>query len=353
MLSRGRDLDYNQLMAWDVIGHQWAVELLRGHLAQGRVRQAYLFTGPDGIGKRTVALHFAQALNCEAPPGPGQVCGVCRACRLIPQGTHPDLHLLAKEEGGTQIKIEQVLELERQLALAPFESRWRIALGVGFHDANVSAQNALLKTLEEPSARVVLLLTARQAEMLLPTIVSRCEVIALRPLAADELADALTARGATAERAVLLAALAGGRPGVALAAASNEQYLNERSVRLDDLRTLLRSTRVEQFGYVERLVGRKRELDLETKRREAEQLLESWLSLWRDAMVVAYGAQAPLGNPDCTADLERMVSTIGAEGLLGAVRATERTLEAIRKNANLQLALETLMLDLPRLPAGA
>jgi hypothetical protein len=70
-------------------------------------------------------------------------------------------------------------------------------------------------------------------------------------------------------------------------------------------------------------------------------------------MVVAYGAQAPLGNPDCTADLERMVSTIGAEGLLGAVRATERTLEAIRKNANLQLALETLMLDLPRLPAGA
>jgi hypothetical protein len=122
---------------------------------------------------------------------------------------------------------------------------------------------------------------------------------------------------------------------------------------MDDLRALLHSSRVEQFGYVERLVGRKRDLDLETKRREAEQLLEAWLSLWRDAMVVAYGAQASLGNPDCFADLERMVRTIGAEGLLGAVQATERTLEAVRKNANLQLALEALMLDLPRFPAGA
>jgi len=239
------------------------------------------------------------------------------------------------------------------LALAPFESRWRIALGVGFHDASVSAQNALLKTLEEPSPRVVLLLTARQAELLLPTIVSRCEVVALRPLAAGELADALTARGETAERAKLLSALAGGRPGVALRTASNPERLEERSGQLDDLRALLRSSRVEQFGYVERLVGRKRELDLETKRREAEQLLEAWLSLWRDAMVVAYGAQASLGNPDCFADLERMVRTIGAEGLLGAVQATERTLEAVRKNANLQLALEALMLDLPRFPAGA
>jgi len=346
-------LDYNQLMAWDMIGHQWAVELLRRHLAQQRVRHAYLFTGPDGIGKRTLALCLAQALNCEAPPSPGEACGVCRACRLIPQGTHPDLHLVTKQEGDAQIKMEQVLELQRQLALAPFESRWRIALGVGFHDASISAQNALLKTLEEPSPRVVLLLTARQAELLLPTIVSRCEVVALRPLAAAELADALTARGETAERAKLLSALAGGRPGVALRTASNPERLEERSGQLDDLRALLRSSRVEQFGYVERLVGRKRGLDLETKRREAEQLLEAWLSLWRDAMVVAYGAQASLGNPDCFADLERMVRTIGAEGLLGAVQATERTLEAVRKNANLQLALETLMLDLPRFPARA
>ena len=327
-------------MTWEMIGHDWAVQLLRRHVAGANVRHAYLFVGPDGVGKRTLALRFAQALCCEAPPAAGEICGSCRACRLMGEQAHPDLHCVASNELGAALRVDQVRELQRKLALAPFEARWRVALMIRFHEATAGASNALLKTLEEPAQKVVLLLTARTAEELPPTIVSRCAVLRLRCLPLDELEDALRHRGQTDEQAKLLAAVAAGRPGWALRVAEDPDWLQRREQRLDELAGLLSMTRAQRFARAEALAKEGSSLF---------QLLETWLALWRDAALMNLGAAVSMGNPDRLSDLDRIRAHAGREEVLDALHATERTLEAIDRNANPRLALETLMLDLPKL----
>jgi len=365
-------------MAWDMIGHEWAINLLSQHLATSKVRHAYLFTGPDAVGKRTLALSFAQALNCEAPPAPGETCGECRACRMIPKQKYPDLHVVevgqldrkvdvksdlqvVKGQHGndakdmrresSEVKVKQIRLLQRQLALTPYEGRWRVALLLRFWEASSNAANALLKTLEEPSPQVVLLLTARSAESLFPTIVSRCEVIPLRTLARAELEAGLVARGIADDRASLLAGLSAGRPGWALQLAENPEQLERRTALLEDLFSLLGKTRGERFNYAAMFKPSRRE-SLSKVRERAVETLETWLSLWRDVMIIAFGAMASEQNPDRRSDLERLASGIDSLQVVDAVQATRRTLQAVHQYSNIQLAMETLMLDLPRLLNG-
>jgi hypothetical protein len=146
------------------------------HIANGSVRHAYLFCGPPGVGRRSLALRFVQALNCVQPPAPGEACGQCRMCEQTWRMQLPDLHLIQIAEDAQTIKVEQVRELQRLLALAPYQARYRVALLLGFEKATAGAQNALLKTLEEAPEKAILLLTADSPDNLLPTITSRCEV---------------------------------------------------------------------------------------------------------------------------------------------------------------------------------
>lgn len=326
-------------MAWDMIGHDWAVRLLQRHVVTGKVRHAYLFAGPDGVGKRTLALRFAQALCCEAAPEAGDFCATCRACRLIANQRYPDLHVVSSEAPGASLRVDQVRELQRMLALAPYESRWRVALMLRFHESTISASNALLKTLEEPSERVVLLLTARTVEELLPTIVSRCEILRLRSLSNSDLEDALQDRGESDKQAELLAAVAAGRPGWALRIGDDPEWLEKREQRLDELVSLLSMTRAERFKRAELLAKDGESLN---------QVLETWLAWWRDAALASLKTDTPLSNPDRSPDLEQIRSKVGISKILNALKATEQTLEALNHNANPRLAIENLMLDLPR-----
>lgn len=330
----------------EILGHQWAVGLLGSHQAQDRVRHAYLFTGPDEVGKRTLAQEFAQALNCENPPKAGEVCGECRACRLIPEWTYPDLHVVQAEEIGGTLKVDQIRQLQRQLALTPFEGRFRVALLLRFHEATDEAANALLKTLEEPADNVILLLTARSIESLLPTIVSRCEVVALRALPIAELSNLLIQRGVSEEETKLISGLAGGRPGRALRLMEDPELIAIRETHLRDLLRSLEMDRSERFDLAQSLTKAK---DAAGSRKKSVEALEIWLSLFRDVMALSVGSETTYQNPDRMADIERLAARVGQSHIIETVEAIQRSLGAIHLNANVRLTIETLMLDLPRL----
>jgi DNA polymerase-3 subunit delta' len=327
-------------MPWDLIGHEWAVSQLQRHIRTGEVRHAYLFTGPDGIGKRTLAEHFAQALACREPVEEAMACGRCRACRQVRAETHPDVHVVRRREGKSEVGIEQVRDLQRQLSLSPLEARRRVAVLVDFHEASDGASNALLKTLEEPAGEAVLLVTAWSAESVLPTIASRCEVLALRPVAPEAIEAGLVAAGSNQEEARLLAGLAAGRPGWALAAKDSPPMLQARRQALEELRRLLPASRAERFAFAEKV---------HQDDEKVRAVLEVWLSLLRDVLIVAHGAEARIANLDRQQEVETLASGIGPDQARQAVLAVERTLAALGRYANQRLALETLMLDLPRL----
>src|SRR5512143_877551 len=126
-------------MDWGIIGHEWAVNLLSKHIAHGQERHAYLITGAQGVGRRTLALRFAQGLNCLNPPVPGQPCRNCSACKRIEAMKHPDLIVVEAEHEGEVLKIDQIRELQHSLALAPYEARYRVALILRFEEAHAGA----------------------------------------------------------------------------------------------------------------------------------------------------------------------------------------------------------------------
>jgi DNA polymerase-3 subunit delta' len=334
-------------MPWNLIGHTWAVDRLRHDLAQGRVRHAYLITGPDGIGKRTLALQLAAALLCDAPTG-GEACGHCRSCMLSGREVHPDLLKIVPEISGKRIrvgkvKIEAVRQLIYDVSLKPVEARRRVACLIDFDAANDQSQNALLKTLEEPPGNVVVIVTAESADTLLPTIRSRCEVLDLRPLPATEVREALvTAHGIEAERAELLARISGGRPGTALRLAQDTETLADRQTTLALVRPLVSGGRVARFAAAERL-AREGTVD------EIQATLQLWASFWRDVLLAMTDADLPRTNLDFQDDIEAIARAVPPAAGRRALQALTRTSELLGRNVNARLAIEVMLLSWPSL----
>jgi DNA polymerase-3 subunit delta' len=317
-----------------VVGHQWAIDLLLNGLALGRVSHATLIVGPSNIGKTTLARLFAQALNCTGSPIP---CGECLSCRKIVSGNHPDVRILDTPDEA--LKINEVRDLQRELALSPHEGRWRIAVLSDFERATLEAANALLKTLEEPPAHVVLILTAAETGGLLPTIVSRCQILSLRPLPRALIEETLVSHwGARPEQAQLLAAISGGRLGWAVHALQDDSVLIRRNEHLDNLASLMRKGRVERLAYA---------ATLSHDPGLAKEVLGLWLAWWRDVLLVASDSQVGVTNIDRQNLLCQQVSQISLRQAQRMVRQVSSTIMHMDQNVNLRLALEVLLLSLP------
>lgn len=335
-------------MDWNVLGHEWAADLLGKHVAGGEARHAYLFCGPEGVGRRTLALRFAQAINCPQPLAPGVPCRSCRTCQQIERQQHPDLDIVQASAEGKEIRINQVRELQHHLALSPYEARFRIALLVDFQAASIGAQNALLKTLEEAPTRVILLLTADAPESLLATIVSRCEVLRLRPLPVEAAAQALRRlAGLDEPQARLLAHLSGGRVGYALRLKANPAELDRRRALLDPLPGLLSASRRARFAYVASLLK-----EGEKGRDILRQALLVWMSFWRDMLLCCAGSDSPLVNLDRESELRQLASRIDLPAARRAAMGLEEALQRLEANVNPRLLADVLMLDWPYLKSA-
>jgi DNA polymerase-3 subunit delta' len=325
-------------VGWQVIGHRWATDLLGQGLANGHVGHAYLFAGPARIGKTTLARSWAQALNCQGPEPP---CGLCPACQKIAHGTHPDVRIIEGEGAGGSIKISQVRALQRQAMLSPYEGRYRVFVMRRIDLATVEAANSLLKTLEEPPAHVMLVLTAVDAEALPPTVISRCQRLDLRPVTVPEVEAALDGRGLGQDEIALLARLSAGRVGWALDAVQEQAILSRRTADLDLLIELLSADRTRRLAFADQV---------SRDGTQSQRMLETWIGWWRDLLLLCGRSTAPVVNLDRQEELERIAARCDlaqAQSALKALRALAAHLEA---NVNPRLALEGLLLQLPRWP---
>jgi len=326
---------------WNLIGHEWAVDMLKKHAANGTTRHAYLFAGPPGLGRRTLALRFAQALNCQMPMAEGIPCGgTCRDCRQIEAMQHADLTIIQSDSEGGTLKVDQIREARRTLTFKPYQSKYRVSVFLRFQEANDSASNALLKTLEEAPSFAVLILTADNPEQLLPTIVSRCEVLRLRPLKVEMVQRELETRGLELGRAKLIAHISGGRFGYALRLIENDALLEQREERLNDLQNLISASRVQKFAYADKLSKDKDGM---------RQAVLIWLSYWRDVMLRTAQAGTPLVNVDRNMEIEDLASRMDLSSARLVVSGHENVLEKMDRNVNSRMLAEVLLLDLPRI----
>jgi len=330
---------------WNLLGHEWAVDMLRRHVARGETRHAYLIAGPPGVGRRTLAIRLAQALNCENPIAAGEPCLNCRTCKQTETMQHPDLAVIQAmdddgnaKEGGT-LKVDQIREIQRTLNLKPYQSPYRVAMFLRFHEANESASNALLKTLEEAPPHAILLLTTDTPEQLLPTIISRCEILRLRPLPLEAVVSDLMERGMNEDSARLLAHISGGRPGFARKLMEDSSLLEKREERLNDLQTLLPAPKVEKFSYAEKLAKDKDAM---------RQTILVWLSYWRDVLLRVAGAETPLINIDRNMEIEFLAGRLDLSAARRVVSDHEAMLEKMERNVNTRLLAEILLMDLPK-----
>lgn len=330
--------------SWPVYGHDWAVDYLHRSIANERIRHAYLIAGPPSIGKRTLAQAFAMTLNCKHEDKAVRPCGECRPCRQIKAGHFIDLLTAESEDSTSTLKIDAVRDITRQIAMKPYEGRYKIAVFPDFQQAQPRAQDALLKTLEEPPPYAVLILLATSLESILPTITSRSQVIHLRPVSSDVIHNALMLNyKMMTEKAEMLARLSGGRIGWAIDAAQSEDMLEQREEALNLLESTLNMNRAERFNIAGNLGRDKPSL---------KTLLQLWQTYWRDVLLHTEDSGVNTTNVDRQVKIEQLAYDVTSDHALTALHATQTMLDQLNTNANARLALEVMFLDYPGLTRG-
>ena len=332
----------------ELTGQDRAVGALRSALTRGNLHHAYLFGGPEGVGKATAARLLAQAANCDR--GPGDACGACATCHKIARGVHPDVIVLSEERvmakagrweprGGrtpsSDIVVDQIRDLvDHRLAMKRFEARRRFVIIDPADAMNAQAQNALLKTLEEPPDDTTVILVTSSPDALLATIRSRCARLAFGALPDATIIARLVAAGVDGEAARLAAALAGGSLGRALGLDEEALSAREGAVRA--------AAELDPGDASSWLAFAREHGDDREEARATCELLTLWL---RDVLAFqAAGAAAPLALADLAPYTHRLAAAVRPDDVLGRIDQTRSAAAALRQNAQPTLALERMLI---------
>lgn len=331
-----------------IVGHEFQKNLLARSAMEGTVSHAYLFSGPDGVGKKLVAIEFAKLLNCqsEQPSVAAQECG-CNSCTKVDRGIHPDV-VIVEYEGIGDIKVDQVREgVEEKLYLKPFEGAFKIVIVDESERMNRSAQNAFLKTLEEPPPNSVIILITSRPQVLLPTIRSRCQIVSFSSLTKDNMQSVLKEKYEfSGEELELLSRLSSGSPGLALR--FDKDIIDWRREVLTKLAYLDSRSASEISELVESMPTETTAEDTEKLR-----LAMEFISLWiRDLIMIKIGADEEyITHADIIEDTEKAVAGLGTDDIIEKHGCIETARSDIFfANANRRLSLENLFIKLAQRP---
>lgn len=312
-----------------IIGHQQIIEQLQHTVASDRIAGAYLFVGPTGVGKETVARYFAQLIFCQQEAQPPTVCGACLACRKVDSGNHPDLQFIRPD--GSELKIGQIRELQKQIIYEPLEANRKVYILTDVDRMNDPAENALLKTLEEPPASSVLILLTSNIRVLLPTTRSRCQILQFHPMSPQELTEILVEKFSVApEQATTLAIAADGAIGKALARLEKGDVLSE------EVPEILRATDpLAAFRLAEHF-------------KDNPETLGELVTWYRDLLFLQQGAPSDfITHIYSVEELQRIVPRYSHLRIQQAIQTVFDTKSLIENtNTNATLALEVMCLKL-------
>ncbi len=320
----------------DVIGHNRPIELLQRAIKNERVANSYLFWGNEGIGKKYVALQFAKVLNCpEMTADSGDACDHCTSCKKIEHGLHPDVLLIEPE--GQNIRVDQIRQLQRELAYRPYEGKRRVCILTAADRMAPHIPNTLLKTLEEPPLHTVIILLANNSRFILPTILSRCQPIRFHPLPVPLVSKWLReGSGFDEAEAHLLASLSEGSPGRALEIQEEIRQIPREELLKEWVG--LKALSLERIGS---WVG-----SLPSQRENLLLILEVAKTLLRDLVIVKTLKKGKnLMHSDLAPIIEAMTPERSLSSLLKQMETLHQTIIEIRANANTSLALEAMMLS--------
>jgi DNA polymerase-3 subunit delta' len=320
----------------NVLGHSKPIELLKRAIKKDKVFHSYLFLGNEGIGKKYVALEFAKVLNClQRGTEKEDACDRCPSCKKIDRSLHPDV-LLIEPEGQT-LKVDQVRQMQRDLAYRPYEGERRVCILTAADRMAPNMSNTLLKTLEEPPLHTVIILLANNPKLLLPTILSRCHPVRFHPLPIPLVSKWLVEqKGLNEEEAHLLASLSEGSPGKAL-----EIQEEIRQVPREELLVSWLGSKSFTFEKMENWAE-----SLPSQRENLLLILEVAKTLLRDLVMVKALRQGPkLIHSDLLPQMETLAAAWSISSLLKRMEILHQTTLAIRSNANTTLALEAMMLS--------
>jgi len=318
----------------EIIGQERPVRILQSSLKKGDVSHAYLFYGPEGIGKRLTALNFAKALNCLSLDDDS--CGECIHCKKFDNKNFPDFLVVEPADGS--IKIDIIRELQRKISYRPYEGKFKVIFIHGAEEMTLGAANSFLKTLEEPPGATVFILVSHNFNLLLPTIISRCQKIQFNLIPVKTIKDILIKENQiTSEDAHLMASYSQGRLGKAL-----EMGVRDTIEMRNEILDLMQGVSFDEMDLIF-----KKNKAWSSDKENLEIILASILNIVRD-MAVLKGAKNEklIANLDVKDKLISLIRVSNINQLILLFHSVEETIRRFKRNINAQLLIDTLMIKM-------
>jgi DNA polymerase III subunit delta' len=341
-----------ELGMWKTVGQSKIVDLLQRAMENGTLAHAYLLIGPPQVGKMTLAKDLAAALNCQAEKEK-RPCWDCAACRKIAEDKHADVQIAGlnrtqdKEDTKERVEIgiDQIKDMLHSANLPPFEGTCRVYIIDETGNLSLDAANRLLKTLEEPPSGVVFILLTDNIGLIPKTVISRCQQLKLSRLKTSEIDSLLQARGEVEpEKLKLISRLSCGCPGWAIQACHSPGLFIERQNRFEQMLTIFKGDYNERFTFAAQLAlqfGKKRETIYET--------MDTWVSWWRDILLVKTGCTGDITSIDFMSHLAEVAGAYSLVQIKAVIGDVREAIDQLKLNGNPRLVLEALMLNLPLL----
>lgn len=331
---------------WPVIGHEPIIEFLEKSIINKKLSHAYLFIGPEHVGKSLIAENFICSLQCEQLQDKSKKipCGQCSACDQLRKRIHPDVYYINKDEEKKNISIEQIRELEHKLSMRSFLTTYKIAIINEADKMTIEAANSLLKTLEEPTPKTIIILIASKINLIPLTIISRCQVLKFNLVSNKKIFDHLMKMGKSKKEAHDLANLCQGKPGLAVSYTQDSSLLEDYQENINNLLEIIKSSIREKFNIIDKIIPKK--TTFSEMNESLISTMEAWSLLYRDLLLIKSQNSSSITNLFIKNKLFNLAKYYKLAQLKRLLKNFEEVKKLLSQNINPKILLENLVLNI-------